>query len=75
MQFTEQVRKDEESLEVRTLGNLSWTQGRKGRKKKEKGREREGGICSTSEEKTKKKERQRECLGSGWGPNSLGAQK
>lgn len=45
MQFTEQVRKDGESLEVRTLGNLSWTQGRKGRKKKEKGREREGGIC------------------------------
>lgn len=43
MQFTEQVRKDGESLEVRTLGNLSWTQGRKGRKKKEKGREREGG--------------------------------
>lgn len=38
--FTEQGRKDQESLEVRTLGNLSWTQGRKGRKKKE----REGGT-------------------------------
>lgn len=73
MQFTEQVRKYGESLEVRTPQLDPRQEG----EEEERERKREGGreSVATSEEKTKKKERQRECLGSGWGPNSLGAQK